>query len=134
MKKAKQRAARRRDLARQEKLRKIMETEENFRRIKAEGSGLRRPGDEHVKLKLRKGPPKTLRRDFPDIPSHGPGEFVPVNKPIYIGEMAKREAEAQKEANRKKNQVAPVYNKGAPQYISEGMMDEFVSGKLRRRS
>ena len=39
-------------------------------------------------------------------------------KPVYTGEMAVREAEAQKEIERKKQRVAPVANKMGYQYIS----------------
>jgi hypothetical protein len=48
-------------------------------------------------------------------------DYVPLEKPIrYEGEMAEREAVAQKEIERKKMQVAPMYSKGAYQYITEG--------------
>lgn len=37
----------------------------------------------------------------------------------YDGDMADREQEAQKEIERKKKRVAPAYNKGAYQYVTE---------------
>jgi hypothetical protein len=38
--------------------------------------------------------------------------------PRYEGEMAEREAAAQAEAERRKSQTAPLYSKGAYQYIT----------------
>lgn len=37
----------------------------------------------------------------------------------YEGEMAEREAQAQKEIARKKTMTAPTYNKGGYQYIGD---------------
>lgn len=53
------------------------------------------------------------------IPSH---QFVP-EKPIdkavrYKGKMQEREAAARAEADRRKTQVAPIYNKGPATYIA----------------
>ncbi len=46
-------------------------------------------------------------------------EVKPV--PVYTGEMAEREARAQEETARKRLRVAPLYNKGGLQYISDDM-------------
>lgn len=44
---------------------------------------------------------------------------APKKQTIYEGEMADREAAAQKEIARKKTMVAPMYNKGGYQYIGD---------------
>lgn len=44
---------------------------------------------------------------------------APKKQMIYEGEMADREAAAQKEIARKKTMVAPMYNKGGYQYVGD---------------
>lgn len=46
---------------------------------------------------------------------------VPVERPQYEGEMLERELAARKEIEYKKTCVAIPYNKGAYQYVTEGM-------------
>src|SRR4051812_974518 len=102
--KAKLRAARRLQLARQVKAREQIKLQENFERLVSESSGLLRRGDEKLVIKPRNKKPLAMkgdvlvqvRRDFPVIPSHGPDKFVPTQKPKYKGQLAIREAEAQK--------------------------------------
>lgn len=45
---------------------------------------------------------------------------VAVEKKTYHGDLAQREKEAQKEIAVKKTRVAPLFNKGGYQYITDG--------------
>ena len=51
-----------------------------------------------------------------DTRFNGSSKPLPVR---YVGEMAEREAAAQKEIAQKKKRVAVLYNKGGLQYISD---------------
>ncbi len=70
-------------------------------------------------------PAKSYRPDAGErkIPSRNNG-VEPVRKPNvlvkYTDDMAVREAEAQVEVERKKKRIAPMYNKGAYQYVTDG--------------
>lgn len=68
--------------------------------------------------------PKKWRPDEKKIPSLNDG-VEPVRsttkKKQYAGEMAEREAEAQKEIEAKKKRVAPHWSKGSYQYITDEM-------------
>jgi hypothetical protein len=55
---------------------------------------------------------------FPSAPM--PRAMIAI-KPKYSGELAEREMEAQKEIERKKYRVAPLYSKGGYQLIPEDM-------------
>jgi len=67
--------------------------------------------------------PKKWRPDEKQYPSMNNG-IEPVRsatkKKQYAGEMAEREAEAQKEIAAKKKRVAPLFNKGGYQFITDG--------------
>lgn len=56
-----------------------------------------------------------------NIPSHGPKADVEYsNSPVrYHGDMLEREQKAQEEIERKKQRIAPLYNKGAYQYVTD---------------
>lgn len=59
-----------------------------------------------------------------DLPSKGTDGSFGGNVPLpkkYSGDLANREAEAQKEIEAKKKRVAILYNKGGIQYITDGM-------------
>ena len=54
------------------------------------------------------------------IPSRNIVDAVAPKAPIkYEGELAEREAAAQREIERKKKMVAPLYNKGGYQYVGD---------------
>lgn len=61
---------------------------------------------------------------------------IPVKKQTqrYEGDMLKRDQAARDEYERKKLRIAPAYNKGGLQFLSEGEMTALQRGELRRRS
>lgn len=74
-----------------------------------------------AKATLPKSPVRFVDDDTRNIKSvdtgyNGTTKSMPVR---YVGEMAEREAQAQKEIERKKKRVAILYNKGGLQYISD---------------
>lgn len=64
---------------------------------------------------------KNYKRSSVDhIESFRPGLVPQPASPVrYEGEMEEREREAQKEIERKKMRVAPMYNKGGYQYVTD---------------
>ena len=82
------------------------------------------------------------RRPTQEIASHGvdmPGEAKACavrsqGQTIheYNKEMLKREKDAQKEAERRKSMIAPMYNKGAYQYIGDAA-EEVIEGLGRKK-
>lgn len=62
-----------------------------------------------------------IRDSAKDIPSHGPKvPDEPSRSPVrYSGDMLEREQAAQEEIERKKRRVAPLYNKGGYQYVTD---------------
>lgn len=62
---------------------------------------------------------KPYRREVPDYPSAPLTSHVPKAKPRYTGVMAERERIAQEEIEKKKKRVAPSFNKGPYQYITD---------------
>lgn len=79
------------------------------------------PWNDHIKVTIE--PPKPWRPDQPHYPSLN-GGVAPAHtstvRPRYEGEMLDRELKAKEEIERKKTQVAPLYNKGGYMYITEG--------------
>ena len=64
------------------------------------------------------------------IPSHSGVESRYVNtEPKYEGEMASREAIAQEEIARKAKCVAPLYSKGAYQYVATEEQAKWIGRK-----
>ena len=52
---------------------------------------------------------------------------------ILSEEMQRREEIAQEEIKVKQSLVQPIFNKGAPQYLSGADLEDFCKGELRRR-
>lgn len=72
------------------------------------------------------------RSDHRDIPSLGVTPQKEVSRDEYTGELAVREQEALLVARKRRSQVAPLYNKGAYQYIG-GVEDKEVIRDLGRK-
>lgn len=72
-------------------------------------------------ISTRHMPVAYLMDETRNIPSATlePRKVARITRPTYEGEMLQREIEAQKEIARKKMRVAPAYNKGAYQYITD---------------
>lgn len=74
-----------------------------------------------LKSKLFKPPVRPGAMDYKNIASVDTGaSIVADSKPVYEGEMAEREAAAQKEIDYKKTCVAPLH-KSNYVYVTEGM-------------
>lgn len=81
-----------------------------------------------VAHKYKRPPFKTLNRpelvrenntdNIPSVMTNTPSPNLYVRKPAYEGNMAERERVAQEEIERKKQCVAPAFNKGAYTYIA----------------
>lgn len=69
---------------------------------------------------------KFRRSNLAHIPSVGISSHTPNEQPRYEGKMLERELVAQKEIERKKQCVAPAYNKGAYQYVGSEEQAEWV--------
>lgn len=67
-------------------------------------------------------PPVAWRPEAKVYPSlnNGVDPVRVLSKVEYTGELAKREEEARKEVEAKKKRVAPLFNKGGYQYITDG--------------
>lgn len=72
---------------------------------------------------------KFRRSNLSHIPSVGITSHKPVEQPRYEGEMLERELAAQKEIERKKQCVAPAYNKGAYQYVGSEEQAKWIGKK-----
>jgi hypothetical protein len=72
---------------------------------------------------------KYRRDNLAHIPSLGVTTHKSVEQPRYEGEMLERELAAQKEIERKKQCVAPAYNKGAYQYVGSEEQAKWIGKK-----